>query len=312
MKAVSFIQVVSAMSSVEDEKKIPAWLRADYIENILRNHFNDEQLKVTNLINHAYGGGGDNYVAAMSRVDVEFVIGTDERSLSLIIKTMPQNEFAIKCLGPTSYNMQHKEMEFYEKIAPEFTKILKAVGVETILFPDVYGVDRTHDVLYIEDLSKKNFVMRDRHVGLDLDHLKLILDKLAAFHAASVVLGEKNKEAYKLFYLGMFNRQLDVINHLVYDHLAVLTDEVASWDGWEYYAKKLGKMSGSFFESVNRTSDCDDGDFHVLTHGDLWCNNMLFQNDSDGKLVDACLIDFQILCVGSPAIDLLVSSLEIN
>lgn len=44
--------------------------------------------------------------------------------------------------------------------------------------------------------------------------------------------------------------------------------------------------------------------FIVLNHGDSWCNNILFKNNSEGNLTSMRYIDYQMSFWGSPATDL--------
>lgn len=53
------------------------------------------------------------------------------------------------------------------------------------------------------------------------------------------------------------------------------------------------------------TSKYDPKEFNVLNHGDCWSNNIMFQYDAEGKIVDTVLIDYQMVNYGSPAKDLL-------
>lgn len=45
--------------------------------------------------------------------------------------------------------------------------------------------------------------------------------------------------------------------------------------------------------------------FHVMNHGDIWLNNMMFRSDEEGNTVDVKLIDFQIAFWASPVVDLM-------
>jgi len=288
-------------------KNLPAWLSAAYVQDILRKFHRDDKLKVAMLSIKPCGGLGESYISMMFRVEVQFSsCESASNSVSLIMKTIPQNNVAATALGPDCYDVQNKEIEFYEQIIPEFNQILESVAADTGIFPKVYAVDRSCQLLVLEDMMSSNFVMADRHKGLNLEHIQLVLRKLAAMHAASAIVYEKNKEEFKIFNAGIFTRKVDVFHSVFNFNMQVFTDEVASWKGWERYAEKLKKLQPKMIERINQATDCVDGDFHVLTHGDLHSNNMIFKYDN-GKLLDLVFIDFQFACFGSPAVDLLVS-----
>jgi thiamine kinase-like enzyme len=48
-----------------------------------------------------------------------------------------------------------------------------------------------YEIIVLDDLSGSGYVLNDRKVGIDLEHAKLVLCKLAKFHAASAIQYEK-------------------------------------------------------------------------------------------------------------------------
>lgn len=54
-----------------------------------------------------------------------------------------------------------------------------------------YAVDYEIGYLVFEDLSETNYYMVDRSNGLDTEHLRSILDKLAKWHATTAVILDK-------------------------------------------------------------------------------------------------------------------------
>jgi thiamine kinase-like enzyme len=291
----------------QNDSTSPAWLTADYVESILRKYYDDIKLKVIDFEVGPCCGKGENFIAVMFRVKATFLSGNEQHTQSLVLKTLPVDEVVSKAMGTENYDVQSKEIEFFEKVAPEFTKVLDSLDADFEVFPKAFAVDHERDVIILDDLNVKKFVMKDRLVGLDNDHMQLVVRKLAAFHASSLVVHEKNPDAFKSFDCGIFGRKVDVFQYHFRDQLKAFTDEVASWGGYEYYATKLEKMADSFIERANQSTDYDEGDFNVLLHGDLWLNNIMFKYDGDGNLQDAILIDFQLMFHGSPAIDLFVS-----
>lgn len=161
-------------------------------------------------------------------------------------------------------------------------------------------------MIVLEDLAEKKFVMADRLKSLDLDHILMALRKLARMHATSAMILEKDPTAFAHLDTGFFTRKTDVF-HVMFETICeALVEEVETWDGYEYYAKKLKKVRHSLIPNAQRSFDCDDGDFHVFTHGDLWTNNLMYTYDEAGAPKDCVLLDFQFACTGSPALDLMV------
>ena len=287
--------------------EIPAWLNKAYIQSTLQKFYRDEDLKVNCLRITQCGGKGESYASSMYRVGTSFSDGSNKKQFkTFVVKTLPEVDIALEKLGSSNYNVQNKEMEMYDHVLPEFRRILKSINEEADIFPAVIAVDKTIDVIILEDLAEKQFVMADRLKGLHLEETFLALRKLARMHAASAIAHEKNPSLFNLFDTGFFTRKTDVF-HVMFESLCDgMIAEVATWDGYEYYAKKLVSVRKNLIKNAQRAFDCDDGDFHVLTHGDLWTNNLMYKYNESGAPVDAVLLDFQFASYGSPALDLIV------
>lgn len=299
------LQDDSTLNSVE----IPVWLSEIYFQNILQQEHRDSSLKVNYLKVQQCGGKGESYVGKMFRVGAYY---TAEKSFeamqfqSFIVKAMSDHKIAAENFGKDNYNVQSKEMEMYQRIAPEMRRVLESINEDADIIPSAAAVDHEHEVFVLEDLVEKNFVMADRMKGLDMNHLLMVLRKLARMHAASVVLHENDPTIFKNHDMGIFSRKTDVFDPMFNSMCELFVDEVATWEGYEYFTEKLLKVKPKMIENVHKSVDCDDGDFRVLAHGDVWTNNMMFKYNSDGDLIDCCLLDFQFTSYSSPAIDLLV------
>jgi len=106
-----------------------------------------------------------------------------------------------------------KEELMYHGILPKFEKLYADAGKPIQFAPQAFKVDRDLGVDYIllEDLHRKNFKNANRLTGLDLVHMQKVLEKLAAFHAASACYVEHHGLFGEEFTVGVFseaNRQL--------------------------------------------------------------------------------------------------------
>lgn len=294
--------------------EIPVWLNEEYFENLLNTCFQKSDLRVKALIIKRCGGQGENYASKMYRVGT-FLHEDSKKETQLqsfIVKTLPENDLALEKLGSDNFNVQNKEMEIYETILPELEHILNSIGENDTIFPKIVAVDRNVDAIILEDLQEKNFVMADRAQGLDLNHILLALRKLAKMHAASLVMHERNPKAFNNMTTGFFTRKTSAFHVMFQSLLEAMTEEVNQWPGYEHYAKKLYTLQKTMIKSATRAFDCDDGDLHVLTHGDLWVNNLMLKYDENNNPIDAVMLDFQFACYGSPALDLIVRILHLK
>lgn len=289
--------------------EIPAWLNNVFIQNILQKFYGDEKLKVKYLKIKQCGGKGESYASMMFRIATYFCDGKNPSIIqqrTLIAKTLPELDLALEKLGADNYNVQYKEMEMYQKILPKFKSILESINEDADIFPSVIAVDKVLDVIVMEDLAEKRFVMADRLKGLDLNQTLMALRKLARMHAASVIVHQNDPTSFAHLDTGFFTRKTNAF-HVMFESLCdAMIEEVSTWEGHEHYAKKLVKVRESLIANAQKAFDCDEGDFHVLTHGDLWTNNLMFKYDDAGCPTDAVLLDFQFASYGSPALDLIV------
>lgn len=313
VEAINQVVLEPALEESKDDisllsaEEIPSWLNDVFIQNILQNFYHDKDLRVESLRIKSCGAKGDSYASVMYRVGTYFCDGKKQGHYrSYIVKTLPTADIAIEKLGSSNYNVQNKEMEFYERVLPEFRCILESINEDPDIFPLALAVDKTLDVIVLEDLVEKQFVMASRLNGLDLNHTLISLRKLARMHATSIVVHERNPSAFSHLDTGFFTRKTDAF-HIMFETLCdAMIAEVSSWDGYEYYAKKLVNVRKNLIKNAQRAFDCDEGDLHVLNHGDLWTNNLMFKYDESGKPIDAVLLDFQFASYGSPALDLVV------
>lgn len=289
--------------------KIPVWLNNKFIQNILQKFCQKEDLKVKCLKIKQCGGNGDSYASLMFRIRTYLCDSTSPNTVqvrTLIVKTLPELGLALDKLGADNYNVQNKEMEMYQKVLPAFKLALESIHENDDFYPAVLAVDKDLDVIVLEDLAEKHFVMADRIKGLDMDHTLLALRKLARMHAASAVVYKRDPSAFHHLDTGFFTRKTNAF-HVMFETLCdAMIEEVCNWDGYEHYAKKLVNVRKSLIKNAQKAFDCDEGDFHVLTHGDLWTNNLMYKYDDAGRPTDAVLLDFQFVSYGSPALDLIV------
>lgn len=76
------------------------------------------------------------------------------------------------------------------------------------------------------------------------------------------------------------------------NNMNLFVDEIKTWEGFEMIAEKMKNLVEKFQVSgakVFQPNPSGDG-YNVLNHGDLHFNNMVFKNDSEGKLSDVLFV----------------------
>ena len=261
---------------------IPLWLNKSFFQGILSKKYKDEIVDIK--VEAATAAG---YLSNLLRVHVNFTNGQTE---PFIVKLPTTHELALKKVGANGYDVHNKEMAFFDEVAPEILELAKKFGKREFVIPNVIAVDHDHEVIILEDLKPLYFEMVDKLKGLDEAQMLLSIKKLAQFHAASLMILQKNPKAFDYFDSGMFSRTVDAFNDGVLCSFELLVEEVATWPGYENYAKKMKKMETNLIENATRCFDIAPGELCVLNHGDLWTNNVMYTHDVNGKVTDAILV----------------------
>lgn len=135
-------------------------------------------------------GKNENYVSVLYRAKVKIeMLETKERKVvDVIIKalltTMPEMK---------EFSVFPRERFVYEDILASFEKIwLDRAGVEIKFGPrSVLFETDPYEIIVLDDLKAEKYEMMDRKAGLNLAQTKILLTKLAKFHAASTIRYQK-------------------------------------------------------------------------------------------------------------------------
>lgn len=93
-----------------------------------------------------------------------------------------------------------KEMEMYEKILPQLKIMLNDINEnDEQIFANTIHVSQVHNAILFEDLTAKDYGIRATKDGFDLIQAKMILSKLATFHALCATLQDKQPNVFENF-----------------------------------------------------------------------------------------------------------------
>ncbi|XP_037922349.1 uncharacterized protein LOC119658744 [Hermetia illucens] len=275
-------------------------LTEDFFHDILEKQFGKCTIKKFTVAPSS--SAGENYVCTMYRVtiEVEKEDGTED-STRYIIKMMPPNDPTAEM--KKSLGIFEKEVEMYQKIVPQFEEILIENGVKTALAPKCWKVAYDPEMLIMEDLGARKFSNINRLNGMDMEHAKMVLSKLAQFHAASVCLLEKNGPFSNLVMGSMVNNEhFRAMQPIFWSNIL---KNLRLWKTCQEYVHRMEKMSERILSIYEDIYDPKPDEFNVILHGDLWANNIMFQHDEDGQPKDVLFVDLQISRYGSPVHDLI-------
>ncbi|KAH8330967.1 hypothetical protein KR067_009615 [Drosophila pandora] len=284
---------------------IPQWLNESKFELVVAKD-EPEASRILTFTPVAAVPPGGNFTSVMIRVflDLELKDGRQKRK-SYVVKTTLDADKGGKAVKEFRYF--YKEQQMYSTYLPAFEKLYRDAGHSLELVPKCLEIGEIEGNLYFifEDLAIQGYLSADRTKGLDMTHMRLSLQKLAEFHAASVVYQDRHGPYPTDFEHGFVKK--DNIEHSLQGFNIKYPELQASMKSWgldESYLKKV-PTSRQYGAISEESLIVDPEDFNVLTHGDFSANNVLYKYDLNGDLQSALLLDFQLCKWGSPAQDLL-------
>ncbi|CAH0551704.1 unnamed protein product [Brassicogethes aeneus] len=282
--------------------KIPEWISKELFDKSLKSFYKDASIEILSFTTKDAVPAGENYTSDLFRTSVTYVSGKTGKKdcISVIVKCGNED-------GGVKQDIAKKLMIF-EKEAEMFTKTFPAIydvlGEDfTLCSRCLFATIEPHAVIVLEDLTKTGYDVLPRHIGFDLEHCFMVVEKMARMHAASVIMYEKDPSKVKHYSEGLYGDNQLVRDWVAAGYQAVI-DACSRWPGYEKYGYKLQALGEEALERGFKAQKRRLGGFHILNHGDLWVNNMMFAYNPDGKLKDMKFIDFQMNIFTSPAIDL--------
>lgn len=117
----------------------------------------------------------------------------NQQNFHLILKKPSSNENVSGAFN--------KELLFFKEIVPKINEILDDIG-EPEMFPEVFGVCETKNVVILGDLLAKDYQILPANRGYNISEAKVILKKMALFHGICAVLQEKDADVFANFKSG--------------------------------------------------------------------------------------------------------------
>lgn len=131
--------------------------------------------------------------------------------------------------------------------------------------------------------------------GLQLEHMRLLVDKLAKWHAATFVLEQQDPSIAEQFRAEQFDPANSSWHLILNNSATAMADATALMPGFEDISAKIARALPTLGDRYFQASKRRDGALNCISHGDLWSSNIMFVNDpQSGQPTDVLLVDFQI------------------
>jgi hypothetical protein len=131
-------------------------------------------------------GKNENFgsVVYRAKIKIEMLESGETKSVDVIIKALLSTIKEVKEFG-----VFPRERLVYENVLSSFEEIwLERAGEEIQFGPKSIKFETDpYEIIVLDDLKADNYEMLNRKVGLNMAQTKLLLTKLAKFHAASAI-----------------------------------------------------------------------------------------------------------------------------
>lgn len=254
-------------------KRLSSVLRSRVSEALMARGF---QVPVVSEDDTGARSGGE--VGTVIAIRILVTGNSQTRQLYAVVKTASSQLSTRKHIAITL--MVNTEIHFYESIAPVYERLQTHLPLKdgTLEFPTLYATSEEYlrEFIVLEDLESRGYRLA---AVLDYDHARLAIRALAKFHALSLILQLKEP---KEFY--------EITRKLTYDIFASSYDYDASGvrhygeQAYDKFIKVLNNENSRMQLSAKRATFVDhlkmllgSGNIKVISHGDYWINNIMFQ-----------------------------------
>ncbi|KAF2366413.1 Protein of unknown function DUF227 [Trinorchestia longiramus] len=233
-------------------------------------------------------------------VHVEYTLEGSAATLQMIAKLPPGDEMSRAFVKEWALDM--REIKFYTEVLPALETIIPDLPLPICYYASFS--QKSESVLVLEDLTSKGFYTESLSKGLTMAQGIAAVRALAKIHAASLLYSAKHNVdiRQKFPYLLSAAQASASFHSLVERGLPLLIKFLQRKSEHKTIRHMLqAYQEGSRMSDVIRKAFQPSAKLNTMVHCDFWANNLLFAGEDQ---ILCCLIDFQLVTYGSPAIDL--------
>ena len=279
--------------------------------------------------------GNNSPFTVLKKADVELMVGGKKKIYSVVIKVLPTDD----CERHTSRRKFSDLLKFSKEVQVYCQALRCMVSYDEKRYssacieppvPKCYlgQLDAQNDVLVLEDLGQSGYrkfcgnvhaTASSHHTNTrylsDMDHCRVVLRRLAHFHAFSTLIQRDADET--LLDLFPFAVDASVFREQFQSRVAIVKAELVRYlvcnkgmvsgghDADEAADKVERQLQDLFWKLVELRAQPHNMRMCVLAHGSLDLRNIVFQYDeTSGRPISAKFLDFSTMTVSSPIIDI--------
>lgn len=220
---------------------------------------------------------GDNYVGQIMCATIKS--RRDDETLELVVKKTPSNEDFRKAIPVRDIFL--REIYIYDKVHNYFKKFQNEKGVESPFnsIAKYYGKceEELSECLVLENLIKNGYGLWNRKLPMNAEHISIVMSEYGKFHAVSYAMKEKNPELFSEISecLKQEPTQWEIENMKTFLQ-SIIPQLQKVVDGNAVLQAALLRMASNL-EHFFKVEIQEPKEKMVITHGDCWCNNILFK-----------------------------------
>lgn len=238
----------------------------------------------------------------------------DGKITGMFVKYLKNDDSNFKSEANIYFN---NEIIFYSNIVETFNRLRcdrKLPEDDLSVIPEcIHVMDESEKVLILKSLEAH--VSLDVNQTLPLEIAELILTKLGQFHAYSFASKDRNYAKFQTAITKLKEPLFNEMNRFSYGKLFTrsIVDAFkmakAAFPNNSMYVGKLTPFVLNIFDETCRllNGDEEDEQYKVITHGDLWINNIMCKHSDDNRNLAESVVftDFQGCRYASPVHDLM-------
>ncbi|CAG7827805.1 unnamed protein product [Allacma fusca] len=251
---------------------------------------------------------GDNIAGNLYAVKVRI----QNRGIHHIVFKTPPYGNPTHCTYVKGWRVFDLENRFYGFLVPELKALYKSRrGAEADLdlpVPRYFGGNS--NFVALEDLRSLGFKMADKYQGLSFPEVRLVMQCLGKLHASTYsyikehgekIFAQKENHVFNSYPIrNHYMPDIDTVTENAYSSIYINGIELLSRKH-EILGEKLKKYAPIPHERMLAVYEqTDKRYFPVISHGDIWVNNLMFKYETvvkNGHLVEEAqeciMVDFQ-------------------